>query len=92
MATINVSDQLATLGGEISGMNSNFDNILKSIDNLVNQIASVWDGLGHQGFVDDYTSQKDALGMLPEIVANLGKAVTEVANTWSEVDSQLGQR
>ena len=59
---------------------------------LVNQISSVWEGLAQASFMADYSSQKENLAKLGEIVAGLGSQVSQVASAWSETESGLSAR
>ena len=92
MANIRVTPEtLSAQGNELIAYAGNLSDVLQSINAKINEIIDGWDGLAQDAYFEMYSTMKESLDKLPEMVDGLGQATVASAEAFASVDEQMRQ-
>lgn len=90
MAQIKLTpSEVIAAGEQITSMGEEVDALIGEIDKLVGQINGVWEGSANSAYFAQYTSLKQTLTKMPELVRGLGARTVAGGNTWLETENAL---
>ena len=90
MANIRVTpEELESQGRDLLGMADELSDIMKMVDNKINEIIAGWDGLAQDAYYDMYMNMRQMLEKFPELVDSIGQATIASAQAFSQVDEEL---
>ena len=90
MANIRVTpEELESQGKDLINCSNELNDIMKMIENKIQEIIAGWDGLAQDAYYDMYVEMRGALEKLPELVEQIGQATISTAQAFSQVDEEL---
>lgn len=74
-----VTDAVAELGDDVGGLARQYATNIEAVTNLVNDLASLWEGPTYDAFKADYDSKLGALEDLDKVLREMGQEITSTA-------------
>ena len=85
-------EEIRTYANDIKALSTEITALLDGVKSDVTSIDTVWEGLAHQAFLEQYQTMSEQMANRPEIIQGLSSMATAYADSMEELEKSMSAK
>ena len=82
-------EQMRTRAGEVRGNGETFQEVINSMQNIINELQSEWEGAASQAFAQQFDALKPSFNDLRQLIDDIGMQLDQTADAVETLDNEI---